>query len=131
MMTVQVSVMGMLLAVVASMIIGGVWYSVFAEQWLKALGKKKSQLQNSPQNYALQAVYSLVMAYVLAHFVRYADATTIMDGLKTGFWAWLGFTATTSAGMNLWEGKGWDLWLINNGNYLLTSMAMGAILALY
>lgn len=71
------------------------------------------------------------MAYVLAHIVDYANATTIMAGMQTGFWIWFGFVATTSAGTNLWEGKGWDLWLINNGNYLLTLMAMGAILAVY
>lgn len=123
--------MGVVLAVIVSMVIGAAWYGVFAEQWMKALGKKKSQMQGTAMSYAMQAVYALVMAYVLAHIVNYAHATTIMAGMQTGFWVWFGFVATTTAGANLWEGKGWDLWLINNGNYLLTLMAMGAILAVY
>lgn len=128
----NINVMGLILAVVVSMIIGGVWYSVFAEKWARAAGFKKGQkMSSAPSAYAMQAVYSLVMAYVLAHFVAYANASTLTAGMQTGFWIWLGFVATTTAGMTLWENKSWELWLINNGNYLLTLMVMGAILAVY
>lgn len=128
---VSINVMGIVIAVIVSMIIGGVWYGVFAQQWMKALDKKKSQMNGAASAYILQAVYAAVMAYVLAHIVDYANASTIMAGMQTGFWIWFGFVATTTAGANLWEGKSWDLWLINNGNYVLTLMAMGAILAVY
>lgn len=127
----SLSMMGIILAVVASMVIGGVWFGVFSEQWLKAIGKKKSEIKGSGMEYAKQAVLSFVMAYVLAHFVSYTNADTLMEGAQTGFWLWLGFVATVTAGKTIWEGKHWDLWLINNGNYLLTLMAMGAILAVY
>ncbi|MEK7184476.1 MAG: DUF1761 domain-containing protein [Patescibacteria group bacterium] len=125
------SAMGIVLAVVASMVIGAAWFGMFADQWTKALGKKKSEMKGAPMTYALQTVYALVTAYVLSHFVDYATADTLMEGAQTGFWIWLGFVATFTAGNTLWEGKHWDLWMINNGNYLLTLMAMGAILAVY
>lgn len=50
---VSINVMGVVLAVVVSMVIGGAWYGVFAEQWSKALGKKKSQMKGTATHYAL------------------------------------------------------------------------------
>ena len=72
---------------------------------------------------------SLVMSYVLAHFIRYTNSTTIMDGAVSGFWLWLGFVATVTLGMVLWEGKPVKLYLLKNAHQLLSLMIMGAILA--
>jgi hypothetical protein len=128
---VTISVTGIVIAIILSTIIGAAWYGVFAAQWLKALGKKKGQLTMAPASYMMQLVYSIIMAFVLAHFVNYAGAHTLVAGAQTGFWLWFGFIATFTAGATLWEKKGWDLWLINNGNYLVTLMVMGAVLAVY
>lgn len=128
---VHINVIGILLAVIAGMVIGAVWYGIFSAQWIKAMGKKKADIKGTIGSYILQTVYALITAYILTHFIDYTGARTLVAGAETGFWLWFGFVATTSAGTNLWENKNWNLWLINNGNYLLTLMAMGAILALY
>jgi hypothetical protein len=41
---------------------------------------------------------------------------------------WLGFIATTSLGMVLWEGKSWKLYAINIGYYFVTFIIGGLFL---
>ncbi len=133
--TVDVNLTAVVVAGVVNMIIGSVWYSklLFAKQWMKGIGKTEAQIKqgSNPSMYAYMFVGALVMAYVLAHFVGYAHATTTMDGAITGFWAWLGFVATTFLGLKVFEGRSWNLYWINVGYYLVALMSMGAILAVW
>ena len=85
--------------------------------------------------YGIQAVGSLVMAFVLAHALifasTYLNETGISAGLQTGFWNWLGFIAPVTVGAVLWDGKPWKLWFITAGYYLVSLLLMGIILALW
>ena len=81
--------------------------------------------------YLLQAVASLLMAYVLLLFVNYTGATTALEGAQAGFWAWLGFIAPTQLAMVLWEGKSWSLYFLNVAYYLVSLVVMGIILAVW
>ena len=81
--------------------------------------------------YALTFLTSLIMAYVLAHFISYVQAKTIADGAVLGFWLWIGFFATTQLGMVLWENKPVKLYVINTLHYLVTLAVMAAILAVW
>ena len=65
----------------------------------------------------------------MTHFASYANAHTLMDGALTGFWAWLGLVATTTAINGVFQGKSWNLWLIDNGYLLLSLVVIGAIVA--
>jgi hypothetical protein len=118
-----------LVAAVANIIIGSVWYSVFSRQWLQAIGKKKEELSNPQNGYIASIITALITAYVLAYFVGLVEATMVADGAQLGFWIWLGFVGTYTAMAYAWEGRSWNLWLINNGNQLLTLVVMAGILA--
>src|ERR671929_170953 len=48
---------------------------------------------------------SLVLAYVLAHFVKFTGAETVKSGALTGFWLWLGFVATSNLETVLFESR--------------------------
>ena len=73
----------------------------------------------------------LVMAYVLAHVVAFAQAATFADALMAGFWTWLGFIATVLLGTVLWEGKPVKLYLINVSHYLVVLLVMASILVMW
>ena len=83
--------------------------------------------------YAIQAVGSLVMSFVLAHSLIFASSYTktsgVSAGIMTGFWNWLGFIAPVSLGSVLWEGKSWKLYFLNNAYYLVSLIVMGVILS--
>lgn len=122
-------------AAVASFVIGMLWYSpmVFGRKWMQWSGKTEKDINKThmTQSFAITFVSSLVMAYVLAHFVDYAGATTLVSGALAGFWAWLGFIATTHLGSILWEGKPAKLYGLNMAFHLINLVVMGVILTLW
>lgn len=128
---------------VASMVIGFLWYGpLFGKPWSKLMGwgdmtpeqLKEKQKKAGPM-YAISFVGSLVMAYVLAHSLAFAQAylgtSGFSSGLEAGFWSWLGFVAPVTIGSVLWEGKPMKLWYINASYYLVLLLVMGVILALW
>lgn len=134
---VSVDFAAVVLAAIASFVIGMLWYSpmLFGKMWMKEMGmtgkSMKSKKSGMTEKFAIAFLGSLVMAYVLAHFVSYATGgyPTLMDGVATAFWAWLGFVATVSAGMVLWGGKSLKLYALTAGNDLASMLAMGIIIA--
>ena len=133
---VTINYAAVLVAAVAGMVLGALWYSplLFGKMWMSLSGITDKQIgeakkKGMTKSYILAFVGTLVMAYVLAHFVDYTQATTLAGGLQAGFWIWLGFVATTFLGMVLWEGKPWKLYFLNVAYYLVELLLMGAILA--
>lgn len=126
-------------AAVVSMVVGYIWYGpLFGKVWMKEMGMEKKDMseamkKGAGKSYLLMFCGSLVMSYVLAHATVFAAAyfklTGITAGLMSGFWNWLGFVVPVTLGSILWEGKSVKLWVLNNGYYLLTLLAMGAVVA--
>lgn len=138
---VPVNYIAVFAAAVVSMIIGYLWYGpVFGKPWMKEMGFTKEKMdaamkKGMAKTYGFMFVGSLVMSYVLAHSTVFAASYLKMTGapagLMSGFWNWLGFVAPVTLGSLLWENKSWKLWLLNNGYYLVTLMAMGTVLAVW
>ena len=139
MQVVSVNYLAVLVAAIASFMLGWLWHSsvLFGPTWMKLsnIDKKKIEEHKKSGNMApslfFQFVATLLMAYILRYFVAYAQASTILDGAIVGFWLWLGFVATNMIGMVLWEGKPFKLYLINAGHVLVGLLVMGAILAVW
>lgn len=138
---VPINYLAVVVAALASMVIGFLWYGpLFGKQWMQLSGMTSNTMEaaknrNMNALYAIAFVGSLVMAYVLAHALvfasTYLQVSGISAGLMTGFWNWLGFVAPVTLGVVLWENKPWTLWILNNAYYLVTLMVMGVILALW
>jgi hypothetical protein len=129
-------------AVVASAIaywvLGALWYSplLFARPFIALKGYSPEQLaalqaQSHAGEIGLAFVTSLLLAYVLAHFVKFTGAETAASGALTGFWLWLGFVVTTNLETVIFEGRPLGLYLINNGYHLVGMLGMGALLAVW
>ncbi|MBX4189933.1 DUF1761 domain-containing protein [Candidatus Parcubacteria bacterium] len=120
-------------AAIATFVIGALWYSpaLFAKPWMKAVGKRPEELGNPTASMLGMFIASLITAYILAHFIQYANATTAHLGMQAGFWAWLGFVATSTLAVYLFEGRPKKLWLMFNGYQLISFLVMGAILAVW
>ena len=116
--------------------LGALWYSplLFERPFVALKGWTPEQLaaveaQSHAGGVGLAFVTSLVLAYVLAHFVRFVGAEDARKGALAGFWLWLGFVATTNLSTVLFEGRPAGLYLINNGYHLAGLLGMGAMLA--
>jgi hypothetical protein len=124
----------LLAAVVIRMVLGGLWYSplLFLGRWMALTGRSHADMNSRmPMLLLVDLVSSLVMAFVLVHAVHYAGAVTPAQGAAVGFFNWLGFVATVTLGITLYERKPFALFVITNGWQLISLMAMGAILAVW
>lgn len=108
MIEIDVNYMAVLVAAIASMVIGMAWYSktLFGGVWMQLSGTTEKDMQKAKQKgvtkqIAGQFIATLVTAYVLAHFVRYVNAMSWTDGVQAGFWIWLGFIAPMMLGIVL------------------------------
>jgi len=127
--------LAILAAAIVGMIIGALWYGpLFGGQWMKLMGItpkqiKECQKKGMGKSYALCFLGLLVTAYVLHMFIKMAGAQTFSSGAMVGFWAWLGFLATSQLNSVIWENKSWQLYRLNVLHYLVVLLVMGAILA--
>jgi len=129
---IHVNYYAVLVAAVASMVIGYLWYGpLFGQEWGKLLGIKIESVDKNAamKSYLWGYLFAAVTAYVLAHFVQLVGATDWMGGVSTGFWVWLGFFFTTTVMNIMYEMKPMKLAWINVGYQLVNLLVMGAILA--
>lgn len=138
---VPINYLAVLVAAIASIVLGFLWFGpVFGKAWIKQMGFsqadiEKGKKQGMAMNYALMSLGSLVMAYVLAHSLVFANAflntSGVGAGLQAGLWNWLGFMAPVIMGDQLWGGKPWKLFPITGGYYLVSLCLMGVILSIW
>jgi hypothetical protein len=127
-----------LVATLVHFFLGGLWYSpiLFANKFLQYINwspEKVAEVQNQSHTRELVIAFltSLVLVYILAHFVQYTKATTVMGGIQTAFWLWLGFIVTTQAATVIFEQRPLGLYLLNVSYQLVGCALAGAILAIW
>ena len=129
--------MSIVLAAFASIVIGSLWYSplLFGKIWMMEKGIKMPEKMDAAakkmmiKSYGLQLVASLLTAFVLSSIAKYGGASTFGKGAWVGFFAWLGFSLTSTMGNLAWEGKLTKSTMINVAHNLVSYVAMGAIVA--
>ncbi len=141
-MEVMINYWAVLLSAVVAIIIGAVWYGpLFGKAWMRILGIKKPD-EITPaikkmmmKSYAISAISSFVMAYVLANILFYTTSVTrivgVEAGLQAAIWVWAGFIVPATLGSVLWEDRPWKYWFITAGYYLVTLGVMGVILSVW
>ena len=136
-MEVQVNLLAVVLAMVASMVVGMVWYAkpVFGTRWMKLtnMNDKKAK-EGSTKAIGLTIVVSLVTAYVLAHATYLSNSffanSFLQDALTTAFWMWLGFVAARIITHDAFEQRPTELTVMNVVHEFVTLMAMGLVIGL-
>lgn len=136
---VPVNYNAVIIAAIAQIVLGFLWYGpLFGKRWMHMMkftaeDMKKAQEKGMGPSYALMALGSFAMSWILAHALIFSDfylgSRGIAGGLMTGFFNWLGFIAPVTLGSVLWEGKPWKLWVLNSGYYLIGLLLMGMILS--
>ena len=122
--------------VVASMVIGGVWFApkTFFPMWWKAIGKTESDTPGG-KNMGLMWGGTVLASFVQAVFMSLmvtamgsmSGGATLGSGAMAGFFLWLGFVAPSSLTNKLFEDR-LKAWVLEAGNHLVTFVVMGAIL---
>ncbi len=130
-MEVHVNFLAVIAATLASYVIASIWYGVlFRKLWMRLTGI--TGMKPLPLNIILALVGSFVMSYVLYHSIAFGDAyvkaSGVSGGMSGGFFNWLGFIAPVTLMSVLYEKRSWKLWLLDNGFWIVSLHAMGAII---
>jgi hypothetical protein len=131
----SVNLWAVLVAALASLAIGSLWYGpLFGKVFMNAMGmkewtseQKKAMRGKMMWSYIGQLIASFVMFYVLAGLIVGFDKMTIMGGITTALIVWIGFVVPIKIGDLLWGGKSTLFWL-NIGNMLVTLVVAGIII---
>ena len=119
--------LGVLLAALATFVVGGLWYSVlFAKVWQREAGVTDEQLKRGTVRVFVGSfLLALVMAVVLAAFIGDGGAGFgTLAGLAAGV-AWV----AAALGINyLFERRTLTLFAINASYNIVAFTAMGAII---
>jgi hypothetical protein len=129
--------LAILVAAIASMILGFVWYSplLFAKPWGRAMGydpNDKARMEEMRKGagpaYAGSFFASLICAFTLALVLHGMRAESLHFGLMASFHIWLGFVATVQFTGALFAKQSMKLLAINTGYQLVCYLVMGTIL---
>ncbi|HEY1952445.1 MAG TPA: DUF1761 domain-containing protein, partial [Gemmatimonadaceae bacterium] len=116
----------------AKFLINWVWFSpaLFLRPWQQLTGVTDEQMQGGMgKAITIWVLGSVLMAFVLVHAVRYAGATTALQGAAVGFFNWLGFVFVFGLEEYGAVKYPFKLVAIKTGSYLVALLVMGAILA--
>jgi len=120
---------GVIAAVVASQVIGTVWYGyLFAAQWTQLSGLSAESMEAAGGlTYAYGALQNLVVAVGLAWLVVKTGAGGWAGGAKTGLFACVFFALATYALRFIYGGDNPGLIPIDGGYMLIQYLVSGAL----
>ncbi len=122
--------LAIIVAAVASMVLGAIYYGpLFGKTWLR-LSKIKA-LKMTWKHYLGGLITTLVTAFILAYMVSKFESNTWLLGLDLGFTMWIGFIAPIMFGIVLWERKPVRLYLLNVMFQLISLLVMAVILSIF
>lgn len=120
-----------LVAAIAAFIFEALWFSIFMNEWLAGIGRTKEWLVGTGLNpavqYATAILCSIVVAVVLTICIQSSGEQTAPRGVLCGAVIWFGFIATSWAKAYIFEVRGFHIYFIYTGYYLIELMLIGAI----
>lgn len=137
MLTLDVNWMGVILATVASMALGMIWYMTLAKQWMAATGKKEEDLMGSggksPSPFVFAAISQFIMAYGISLLTP-----ALMGGITAPFGAamvgvhmWGAFMITSMVLNHRYQNMSWKLTLIDGGYLLCAVILQGVVIGYF
>lgn len=135
---VDVNLIAVLVAGVASTAIGMLWYSraLFGRAWKSAMSGTPETTETKKKESVVAPLLvsfacALITAYILGILLQSLYIVTALDAAFLGFLVWLGFVVTTILTTAMFEKKPKTLFLINSGHQLAILLASAVILALW
>lgn len=125
--------LAIIVATIASWAVGAGWYTVFANQWLAAIGKTRDQINSKDFT---PYIFSIIVQFVMAYFVAVLTpalfgATNVSNGLMTGALMWIAFSITTMIQNHRYEGAPWSRTIIDGGYTLVVLLIHGLVIGIF
>lgn len=129
----EINYLAIIVATIAIMIIGMLWYSpmLFGNVWMKQVGltaadQKRAKEKGMALPMFFNTLASLLMVYIIS---RLTSGMNFREAAEFLFWIWLAFIVTIQFGAATWELRGHTIWILNSAYWLVTLLAVTAILS--
>ena len=127
----SINYLAVLVSAIAVFGLGALWYTpiLFGNVWLKEVGMTQEDAEKGDvvKTFGLGFLFIFIMCLALAMFFR-DSGYTVMEGVRWGTYAGLGFMGASVGLHAVYERKSWTYIAINAG-YVTIGMAMaGSIL---
>ncbi|MFW6247887.1 MAG: DUF1761 domain-containing protein [bacterium] len=127
----EVNVWAVLVSGVAYFVIGALWYGIFAEPWMKGIGKSRDELQSKPVDYVLSLLAEILIAYGVALGINAFGAMTIPDAVFVAVLLWFAFSLLPAIVHYAYEDRTFSLLAVNKGYDLVGMVAAAVILSIW
>jgi hypothetical protein len=107
--------------------LGALWYGVFAEPWMRGIGKTRNQLESRASDYIVSFVSEVVIMYFLAVALNAFGIANVWDAVFVGAVVWFGFSLLPAVVHYAYEDRSFGLLAVNKG-YDLLGILVGAII---
>ena len=132
----SINIWSIVVATVASFIIGSLWYShfLFGEEWMALIKQSNKGIEETPfrqawKLYIIQMIATLITFVILGFTISILGIRNMSDGAFIGFFAWLGFNIPIGISELLWRKAPLKLIMIDSIYALLSLVIGGAIIA--
>ncbi len=126
----EVNYLAVLVATIASFLLGGWWYSGagFGKAWLAAIGKSMDDLGSPTVAMTLTFFSTFFTAIILAILINALGDPTLFRGARLGLVLGVGIVATSMFSDYLFSGNPMTLFFIQSGYRIVLLTIMGGIL---
>ncbi|MDO8648865.1 MAG: DUF1761 domain-containing protein [Candidatus Peregrinibacteria bacterium] len=131
---VQAHIVGILLAIVASYVVGFLWHGpLFGKQWLalnniKAPAKEEMKFSMMLPGLSANFVMIFVQSAVLGRAFQLVSLANIGEALIIATIIWLPFSALLLVNIYAWGGKPVKLMVLDSGHALVSMWTIAAVL---
>ena len=124
------------LASVASVALGYLWYSkwVLGKQYARSMGKTPARFEKEKRRtgpaleFILSLLTSVIMAAILTRLADMSEIHTLAEGMILSLYIWMGFVVVVIGSQVLHEGRHLNYFTITAGHRLVELLLMGAII---
>ncbi|WP_309081721.1 DUF1761 domain-containing protein [Zhihengliuella sp.] len=133
----DINIWAVLVATVASMVVGMVWYTpkTFGSAWMRLARVEPGQGKSIAGPLIVSAIAAFITAWVLAGSAFIAQefygGSFLANTLITGVILWAGFTLARFFTHDAFEGRPAALTLLNAAHELVAVLAMGLVIGLF
>lgn len=112
----DLNVLAIVVAAIFAFGFGSLWYSpvIFGKRWARLTGQGEGMGSPGPRQMVTLVIIALISAVALAAFVSWSGATSAGEGALIGVIVAVGFLATMTVNMGLFERRSLELYFINN-----------------
>jgi hypothetical protein len=124
-----------LVAAIAYMALGALWYSpvLFGKAWMKGIGKTKEQVDAgfSPLNYLYSIIAAFLSSYGIARIMNWSGGNSVVDGIKVALIAGICFVLAAMAVNDIFEKRPRSLTVINVLYHVAGFVVCGIIIGVW